>query len=172
MITFRYHLGSIAFGSLIIAIVRFIRYLLTELDRKLKQSQLGFARFLLKYVLYYVSMAEEPLIPLSRSFFSSERKSIIQSWISGRKVQGKIAKVKVLMLHPFTAQNRRAFIPYSTKLRIYSTPSSCPVYGQVQSRAPHLYNNHHTVWATHVNLTRTNTSMSIPDEPAVAVKVN
>ncbi|OWA53451.1 Choline transporter-like protein 5 [Hypsibius exemplaris] len=45
---FRYHLGSVAFGSLIIAIVRFVRYLLEQLDKKLKQSQLGFARFLLK----------------------------------------------------------------------------------------------------------------------------
>ncbi|XP_055335159.1 choline transporter-like protein 2 isoform X2 [Paramacrobiotus metropolitanus] len=45
---FRYHLGSIAFGSLIIAVVRFIRWILEQLDQKLKKSELGIARFLLK----------------------------------------------------------------------------------------------------------------------------
>uniref|UniRef100_A0A4D5RA77 Choline transporter-like protein n=1 Tax=Scolopendra viridis TaxID=118503 RepID=A0A4D5RA77_SCOVI len=35
--TFRYHLGSLAFGSLLIAIVRMIRVLLEYIDRKLKE---------------------------------------------------------------------------------------------------------------------------------------
>lgn len=35
--TFRYHLGSVAFGSLIIAIVRMIRVMLEYADRKMKQ---------------------------------------------------------------------------------------------------------------------------------------
>ncbi|GAX82666.1 hypothetical protein CEUSTIGMA_g10092.t1 [Chlamydomonas eustigma] len=37
--TFIYHLGSIAFGSLIIAIIQFIRYLLEYLDKKTKTLQ-------------------------------------------------------------------------------------------------------------------------------------
>ncbi|GAU97770.1 hypothetical protein RvY_09007 [Ramazzottius varieornatus] len=45
---FRYHLGSVAFGALVIAVVRFIRWLLENLDEKLRQSHLGFARFLVK----------------------------------------------------------------------------------------------------------------------------
>lgn len=35
--TFRYHLGTIAFGSLIISIIKFIRYFLEYADQKLKQ---------------------------------------------------------------------------------------------------------------------------------------
>jgi len=37
----RFHLGSIAFGSLIIAIVQFIRLVLAYLDRKTKAMQVG-----------------------------------------------------------------------------------------------------------------------------------
>ncbi|KAM3914666.1 choline transporter-like protein 5 isoform 4-T4 [Leptodactylus fuscus] len=43
----RYHTGSLAFGSLILALVQFIRIILEYLDHKLKASQNSFAKFLL-----------------------------------------------------------------------------------------------------------------------------
>ncbi|XP_066547781.1 choline transporter-like protein 5-B isoform X1 [Amia ocellicauda] len=43
----RYHTGSLAFGSLILAIVQLIRIILEYLDHKLKGVQNSFARFLL-----------------------------------------------------------------------------------------------------------------------------
>ncbi|XP_060889238.1 choline transporter-like protein 5-B isoform X1 [Labrus mixtus] len=43
----RYHTGSLAFGSLILAVVQMIRIVLEYLDQKLKGSQNGCARFLL-----------------------------------------------------------------------------------------------------------------------------
>lgn len=45
---FRYHLGTIAFGSLLIAIVQLIRILLEYLDAKLKGSENPAAKFFLK----------------------------------------------------------------------------------------------------------------------------
>ncbi|KAJ8274300.1 hypothetical protein COCON_G00089250 [Conger conger] len=45
--TLRYHTGSMAFGSLILAIVQLIRIVLEYLDHKLKGAQNVFARFLL-----------------------------------------------------------------------------------------------------------------------------
>ena len=44
----RYHLGSLAFGSLIIAIVQLIRMFLEYLDHKLKGSENPVAKFFLK----------------------------------------------------------------------------------------------------------------------------
>ncbi|XP_061169657.1 choline transporter-like protein 2 [Saccostrea echinata] len=46
--TFRYHFGSLAFGSLIIAIIQMIRVGLEYLDHKLKGSENAVAKFLLK----------------------------------------------------------------------------------------------------------------------------
>ncbi|XP_041370710.1 choline transporter-like protein 2 [Gigantopelta aegis] len=46
--TVRYHLGSIAFGSLIIAIIQLIRIFLEYLDHKLKGAENAVARFFLK----------------------------------------------------------------------------------------------------------------------------
>ncbi|KAL4601664.1 choline transporter-like protein 5 isoform X1 [Arapaima gigas] len=43
----RYHTGSLAFGSLILAVVQLIRIILEYLDHKLKGAQNTFARFLL-----------------------------------------------------------------------------------------------------------------------------
>ncbi|XP_072275592.1 choline transporter-like protein 5 isoform X5 [Pyxicephalus adspersus] len=43
----RYHTGSLALGSLILALVQFIRIILEYLDHKLKASQNSFAKFLL-----------------------------------------------------------------------------------------------------------------------------
>ncbi|XP_035509862.1 choline transporter-like protein 5-B isoform X2 [Morone saxatilis] len=43
----RYHTGSLAFGSLIVAVVQLFRIVLEYLDHKLKGSQRAFARFLL-----------------------------------------------------------------------------------------------------------------------------
>ncbi|XP_053325679.1 choline transporter-like protein 5 isoform X2 [Spea bombifrons] len=43
----RFHTGSLALGSLILAIVQFIRIILEYLDHKLKAAQNAFARFLL-----------------------------------------------------------------------------------------------------------------------------
>lgn len=43
----RYHTGSLAFGSLILAVVQMVRIVLEYLDHKLKGSQNGGARFLL-----------------------------------------------------------------------------------------------------------------------------
>ncbi|XP_071097415.1 choline transporter-like protein 4 isoform X3 [Haliotis cracherodii] len=45
---FRYHLGTLAFGSLIIAIVQMIRIFLEYLDHKLKGSENAAAKFFLK----------------------------------------------------------------------------------------------------------------------------
>ncbi|CAG5132142.1 unnamed protein product, partial [Candidula unifasciata] len=45
---FRYHLGSLAFGSLLIAIVQLIRAFLEYLDSKLKGTENPIAKFLLK----------------------------------------------------------------------------------------------------------------------------
>lgn len=45
---FRYHLGSLAFGSLIIAIIQIIRVLLEYVDGKLKGSENAVAKFFLK----------------------------------------------------------------------------------------------------------------------------
>ncbi|XP_055896841.1 choline transporter-like protein 2 isoform X1 [Biomphalaria glabrata] len=45
--SFRYHLGSLAFGSLIIAIIQLIRIFLEYLDYKLKDSQNKVAKFIL-----------------------------------------------------------------------------------------------------------------------------
>ncbi|KAM9770091.1 choline transporter-like protein 2 isoform 1-T1 [Menidia menidia] len=44
----RYHTGSLAFGSLILALVQVIRVILEYLDHKLKGAQNKFAKFLLK----------------------------------------------------------------------------------------------------------------------------
>jgi len=44
----RYHLGSIAFGSLLIAICQLIRIVLEFLDRRLKNSKNCVAKFLVK----------------------------------------------------------------------------------------------------------------------------
>ncbi|CAG2231422.1 SLC44A2_4_5 [Mytilus edulis] len=46
--SFRYHLGSLAFGSLIIAIIQIIRVLLEYVDGKLKGSENAVAKFFLK----------------------------------------------------------------------------------------------------------------------------
>jgi hypothetical protein len=45
--TFRYHLGSLAFGSLIIAIVQLIRLILVELQRRVKGTGNKWAEYLL-----------------------------------------------------------------------------------------------------------------------------
>ncbi|VDI74941.1 solute carrier family 44 (choline transporter-like protein), member 2/4/5 [Mytilus galloprovincialis] len=44
----RYHLGSLAFGSLIIAIIKMIRVLLEYIDAKLKNSENPVSKFLIK----------------------------------------------------------------------------------------------------------------------------
>ena len=46
--TFRYHLGSLAFGSLLIAIVQIVRVILEYVDSKLNGSENRIAKFLLK----------------------------------------------------------------------------------------------------------------------------
>ena len=51
MVCDRYHLGSLAFGSLIIALVQMVRSFLEYLDRKLKSAENDVAKFILKYVL-------------------------------------------------------------------------------------------------------------------------
>lgn len=55
----RYHMGSIAFGAFIIAVIQFIRLLLEYIDRKTKKMQKGnpAARWVmccLRYCLWYV----------------------------------------------------------------------------------------------------------------------
>lgn len=45
---YRYHLGSLAFGSLIIAIVQMIRVLLEYVDAKLKGKENPVAKFFIK----------------------------------------------------------------------------------------------------------------------------
>ena len=51
MVCDRYHLGSLAFGSLIIALVQMVRSFLEYLDRKLKSAENDVAKFILKYVV-------------------------------------------------------------------------------------------------------------------------
>ena len=51
MVCDRYHLGSLAFGSLIIALVQMVRSFLEYLDRKLQSAETDVAKFILKYVL-------------------------------------------------------------------------------------------------------------------------
>jgi len=46
--TFRYHLGSLALGSFIIALVQFVRYLLYKLEKNLKGKENWFLKNLLK----------------------------------------------------------------------------------------------------------------------------
>ena len=46
----RYHLGSIAFGSLIIAIIQIIRVMLEYIDHKLGKYDNAFVKFILAYV--------------------------------------------------------------------------------------------------------------------------
>jgi len=46
----RYHIGSIAFGSLLIAICQLIRVFLEFLDRRLKGREKCVAKFLIKWV--------------------------------------------------------------------------------------------------------------------------
>lgn len=45
---FRYHIGSMAFGALLIAIVQFIVAILTYIDHKLKGRENIVAKFILK----------------------------------------------------------------------------------------------------------------------------
>jgi solute carrier family 44 (choline transporter-like protein), member 2/4/5 len=44
--TARFHLGTVAFGSLLIAIVQFFRLILAYLDRRSKELQVRFVLFL------------------------------------------------------------------------------------------------------------------------------
>ena len=46
----RYHLGSLAFGSFIIAVVQMVRIMLEYIDHKLKGSENRVAKFLIKSV--------------------------------------------------------------------------------------------------------------------------
>lgn len=46
--SFRYHLGSLAFGSLLVAIIQMIRVILEYIDHKLKGSENQVAKFILK----------------------------------------------------------------------------------------------------------------------------
>lgn len=50
LISFSYHLGSVAFGALLLATVKFIRALLDYLDKKLSTAQNGVAKFIMLYV--------------------------------------------------------------------------------------------------------------------------
>lgn len=48
---FSYHLGSVAFGALLLATVKFIRALLDYLDKKLSTAQNRVAKFIMLYVV-------------------------------------------------------------------------------------------------------------------------
>jgi len=45
----RYHIGSMAFGALLVAIVQFVRIVLEYIDHKLKATHNCLAHFMLKY---------------------------------------------------------------------------------------------------------------------------
>ena len=47
---FRYHMGTLAFGALIIAIIQMIRIVLEYLDQKLKGKENKVVKFILWYV--------------------------------------------------------------------------------------------------------------------------
>ena len=49
-VSFRYHMGTIAFGALIIAIIQMIRIVLEYLDQKLKGKENKVVKFILWYV--------------------------------------------------------------------------------------------------------------------------
>ncbi|XP_041370841.1 choline transporter-like protein 4 [Gigantopelta aegis] len=67
--TVRYHLGSIAFGSLIIAIVQFIRIFLMYLDNKMKGSQNSVAKFFLKCLKCFFYCLEKFLKFLTKNAY-------------------------------------------------------------------------------------------------------
>ena len=52
----RYHLGTVAFGSLLIALVQLIRVILEYVDHKLRESQTTVAKFVMKYVSLFGSV--------------------------------------------------------------------------------------------------------------------
>ena len=66
--TFRYHLGSLAFGSLLIAIVQIVRVILEYVDSKLNGSENRIAKFLLKlvHILFHTNFCD---LVLTRSLF-------------------------------------------------------------------------------------------------------
>ena len=53
MTSHRYHMGTLAFGSLLIALVQLVRVVLEYLYSKLKHSENKVARFMFKYVVRY-----------------------------------------------------------------------------------------------------------------------
>eukprot|EP00741_Cyanophora_paradoxa_P009626 tig00001542_g9324.t1 len=56
--TWRYHVGSIAFGSLIIAIVQFIRAMLAYLERKSKAAENAVVKFVFRAIQYCLACFE------------------------------------------------------------------------------------------------------------------
>lgn len=65
----RYHLGSLAFGSLIIAIIKMIRVALEYLDYKLKDSENPVAKFLLKCLKCFFWCLEKFMKFLNRNAY-------------------------------------------------------------------------------------------------------
>ncbi|XP_064605930.1 choline transporter-like protein 1 [Liolophura sinensis] len=66
---FRYHLGSVAFGSLIIAIIRFIRLMLAYIQRQLKGRTGKVAQFLLKMMHVCLLCFEKFIAFLNRNAY-------------------------------------------------------------------------------------------------------
>ena len=67
--TLRYHLGTIAFGSLIIAIVQFIRACVRALEENLKGKENAFLQFVFKCIQYCLACVERFLKFISRNAY-------------------------------------------------------------------------------------------------------
>jgi len=69
--TYRYHLGTVAFGSFIIAVVQFMRIILAYIDQRTKklQKKSKLVRFLMKFVQVLMWIFEKTMKYVSRSAY-------------------------------------------------------------------------------------------------------
>jgi len=69
--TYRYHLGTVAFGSFIIAVVQFLRIVLAYIDQRTKklQKKSKLVRFLMKFVQVLMWIFEKTMKYVSRSAY-------------------------------------------------------------------------------------------------------
>mmetsp|Transcript_100923 Transcript_100923/g.190200 ORF Transcript_100923/g.190200 Transcript_100923/m.190200 type:complete len:211 (+) Transcript_100923:1-633(+) len=66
---FRYHMGSLAYGSLILAVVQFIRYLLMYYQKQMEQMKNKVAEVILKITVYLIWILENCLRFLTKNAY-------------------------------------------------------------------------------------------------------
>lgn len=66
---FRFHMGTLAFGSFIIAVVQFIRYLITYYQKQMEQMKNRIAAFILKITAYLIWCLEKCLKFLTKNAY-------------------------------------------------------------------------------------------------------